>query len=279
MSKHPLYPCLWFNQETQEAVDFYRSVFSDSKIIAQNPLVSHFELHGMRFMALNGGPMFTMNPSISVFVNCQNSDEAHRIWNALIENGSELIPLGKYPWSNLYGWLKDKYGFTWQISQVAELPVTIQLTPCLLFTRDVFGRGEEAVRFYTDLFPESSITRLEHYSDQDPNSGKLLYSEFLLNQYKLIAMDGPGDHAYRFDEGISLVITCEDQAEIDYYWNKLTEGGEESMCGWLKDKFGISWQVVPEILGKLMSDPERSQRVINAFLKMRKFDIQALLDA
>ncbi len=139
--KKNIYPCLWFNGQAKAAADFYCSVFNDSAIIQENPMVVLFEINGNRFMGLNGGPQFTFNESVSFVVNCDN------------------------------------------------------------------------------------------------------------------------------------------QEEIDYFWEKLTEGGEESMCGWLKDKFGVSWQIVPTILGELMSNPEKSDRVIKAFMSMRKFDIEALKNA
>jgi predicted 3-demethylubiquinone-9 3-methyltransferase (glyoxalase superfamily) len=135
------------------------------------------------------------------------------------------------------------------------------------------------MRFYTQTFKYYSITRLSHYSTGDANAGKVLYAEFQLNGYNVIAMDGPGDHAFNFNEAVSFVVSCENQEEIDFYWNTLSKGGDESMCGWLKDKYGVSWQVVPKILGDLMRDPQRSGRVVEAFLKMKKFNIQALLDA
>lgn len=137
---NPIYPCLWFNNQAQEAAEFYCSVFKNSKIISANPMVVQFELNGKLFMGLNGGPMFS------------------------------------------------------------------------------------------------------------------------------------------FTEATSFVVQCETQQEIDYYWAKLTEGGEESMCGWLKDKFGLSWQIVPAILAELMSNPAKSEKVIRSFMQMRKFDIQTLID-
>ncbi len=138
---NPIYPCLWFNGQAKEAAEFYCSVFGNSKILSDNPIVVMIDLNGRKFMCLNGGPQFTPN------------------------------------------------------------------------------------------------------------------------------------------EAVSFVVECETQEEIDHYWNKLTEGGEESMCGWLKDKYGVSWQIVPTILGKLMSDPQKSQRVVAAFMKMKKFDIEKLLQA
>ena len=110
--------------------------------------------------------------------------------------------------------------------------------------------------------------------------GTLLFAQFKLADHLFNAMSGTGEHKFDFNEAFSFVVNCKEQNEVDYYWNRLTsDGGMESQCGWLKDKFGLSWQVVPSILGKLMSDLERSQRVMNAFLQMKKFDIQKLMDA
>lgn len=139
--KHEIYPCLWFDGQAKAAADFYCSVFKNSKIISENPMVVIFELNGKKFMALNGGPNF------------------------------------------------------------------------------------------------------------------------------------------KFTEAISFVVDCDTQEEIDHYWNELTKEGQESMCGWLKDKFGISWQIVPTILGELMNDPEKGPRVIKAFMQMKKFDIEKLKQA
>ena len=141
------------------------------------------------------------------------------------------------------------------------------------------GQAEEAINFYTTVFDNSLIDTLIHYPAEGDNGGKVMYSEFTLNHYDLIAMDGPGTHDYTFNEAVSLVVSCETQKEIDYYWNKLSEGGEESMCGWLKDKFGVSWQIVPAMIGKLMSDPKKAQGVMQAIIKMKKLDIETLVNA
>lgn len=149
----------------------------------------------------------------------------------------------------------------------------------MLFTGEQFGKAEEAIGFYSSVFENSSTELLMHYSAGDPNEGKVLYSEFKLNQYDIIAMDGPGVHEYTFNEAVSFVVNCQTQDEIDYFWSKLTEGGSESQCGWLKDKFGVWWQIVPAILSSLMSDPARTDRVVNAFMQMKKFDIEKLINA
>ena len=274
MNNH-IHPCLWFDGRAQEAAKFYCSIFSNSKITADTPMVVTFELWGKKFMGLNGGPMFKINPSISIFVNCKTVEQTDEIYNGLAAGGKPLMPIGKYDWSERYGWIKDKYGLTWQVMVSTEE----KICPSLLFTGEKFGRAEEAIKFYTSVFDNSSIDNLQYYPDQTPFAGKVLFSESKLNQYNLIAMDGPGEHAFIFSEAVSFVVDCDTQEQIDYYWNKLTENGEESQCGWLKDQFGVSWQIVPTILGKLMTDPEKGPRVMQAFMQMKKFDIEKLIQA
>lgn len=273
-----LYPCLWFDNNASEAAAFYTSLFNDAEITDSNPIVTTFRIGNKTFMCLNGGPKFSFTPAISLFVSCKNIEETNTVWNKLIQGGSALMDINQYPWSERYGWLRDKFGLTWQIS-VVNPGESESIRPSMLFTNALFGKAEEAMRFYTKTFKNSAITRLSHYPSEDVNAGKVLYAEFKLNGYPAIAMDGPGDHAFTFNEAVSLVVPCEDQEEIDFYWNTLSKDGEESMCGWLKDKYGVSWQIVPKILGDLMRDPQRSGRVVQAFFKMRKFNIQALLDA
>ena len=134
--------------------------------------------------------------------------------------------------------------------------------PCLWFD----GQAKQAAEFYCSVFKNSRIT-----------TDTPMVVLFDLNGSKFMGLNGGPN--FKFNEAVSFVVDCEDQAEIDYYWSKLTEGGEESMCGWLKDKFGVSWQIVPKVLGKLMSDPAKAPRVIEAFMKMKKFDIETLMNA
>lgn len=276
---NPIHPCLWFDVQAKEAANLYCSLFKNSGIIADTPIVVTFELEGNKFMGLNGGPEFKINPSISVFVLCESLEETNTLWEKLIEGGKALIPIDKYDWSERYGWLQDRFGRSWQISLVGEAPIKQKIRSSLLFTGNKFGMAEAAINFYTSVFDQSSTEVLMHYPEGSENAGKVLYSEFKLQHQNMIAMDGPGVHDYTFNEGVSFVVECESQKEIDYYWKRLTEGGRESMCGWLEDKFGVSWQIVPAILGKLMSDPEKGPKVMKAFLKMKKFNIETLLKA
>jgi len=295
MTTKQITPCLWFDKEAEEAAMLYTSIFKNSKIGTVSrygkegfefhhmpegtALIVTCELNDKKIMCLNGGPLFKFNPSISFFVTCKSIDETNEIWNKLFEGGKALMPIDKYAWSERYGWLQDRFGLTWQISYSNNSDADQKITPSFLFTAHNFGRAEEAIQFYTAVFKNSSVDMLAHYAKEDKNAGKILYAEFTLNKNSFIAMDGPGVHDYSFNEAVSLVINCENQEEIDYYWNKLTEGGSEGQCGWLKDKFGVSWQVVPTILEKLMSDKEKSGKVMRAFLQMKKFDIEILVQA
>lgn len=271
-----MYICLWFDKEAKEAAEFYCAALKDSKIIASNPMVTQFEVGGKKIMCLNGGPMYKKNPSISGFITCDSVAEVDRIWGKLIEGGKAMMEINTYPWSERYGWLQDKYGFTWQISFDPKTKGQ-NFRPSMLFVGKLFGRTEEAINFYSSVIENSSPTQILRYLSGDPNAGKVLYSEFKLNGYDMIAMDGPGDHNYTFDEAVSFVIECETQKEIDHYWDSFTKnGGQESMCGWCKDKFGVSWQIVPAKLGAWMSDPAKSPKVVEAFMKMKKFDIATL---
>ena len=277
---NPIFPCLWYDEQAKAAAEFYCSIFKNSKITTDTSVVVIFELNGKKMMGLNGGPKFKFTPAISIFVTCETINETNDTWKKIMEGGKALMPIDKYPWSERYGWARDKFGLTWQISVVNKEGDKQKITPSMLFTGSQFGKAEEAINFYTRVFDNSSADLVIHYPKEDNNAGKVMYSAFKLNQQDFIAMDGPGAHDYTFNEAVSFVVNCETQKEIDYYWNNLTkDGGQESMCGWLKDKFGVSWQIVPAIIGKLMSDPQKGQRVMKEVLQMKKLDMEKLIEA
>lgn len=279
--KNQIYPCLWFDGQAQEAAKFYKSLFKNSKSLESNSMVSTFEIEGLKVMALNGGPMYKINPSVSFFVTCEDDKEIKRLWTKLSAGGKVYMELNKYPWSDKYGWCGDKYGMTWQIMKGKVKEVNQKIVPLFLFSHKQYGKAKSAINFYTKVFEKSKIETMDLYGKGEAQAkGKVMHSRFKLRDKKFMAMDGPGDHNFDFNEGVSFVVPCDTQKEIDYFWNKFTKGGgQESMCGWCKDKYGVSWQIIPSILGKLMSDPARSQRVMNAFLKMKKFDIEKLKKA
>lgn len=274
-----IYPCLWFDGQAKAAADFYCSAFGEAKITNENPLVIILELSGQKFMYLNGGPMFKPNPSISFFVNCETLEEIELKWAVLSEGGMIMMPLDYYPWSKeKYGFCQDKFGVCWQVMQGSMGGQ--KFVPALMFTQDKAGKAEDAINFYTDIFDDAKICSISRYLPGEPDlEGSIKHAQFTLNEQYFVAFDSSAPHQFKFDEGVSLVVECDTQVQIDYLWDKLTDGGQENQCGWLKDKFGVSWQIVPKILAQLMSNPEKSPKVIAAFMKMKKFDIQKLIEA
>lgn len=290
---------LWFDTQAKESAEFYVSVFPNSKInkhaiIKDTPSgdcdVMSFELNGQSFMSISAGPYFKINPSISFMVNFDPSEDTNAeknlntLWKKLIEGGKALMPLQEYPFSKLYGWVEDKYGVSWQLILTdpngEQRPVII---PSLLFVGDIYGKAEEAVDFYLSVFKDSELgQRIKYPAGAEPNKeGTIMFSDFRLLDNWFVAMDGGTDHNFMFNEAISFIVNCENQEEIDYYWEKLSAVPESEQCGWLKDKFGVSWQIVPTIMDEMLNEgtPEQAQRVTTAFLSMKKFDIKALQEA
>lgn len=151
--------------------------------------------------------------------------------------------------------------------------MTKAITPCLWFDT----QGEDAARFYTAIFPNSRITDVARYGPAGPRpEGEVMTAAFDLDGQPFVALNGGPE--FTFNEAISFQVSCKDQDEVDRYWDALTEGGEEGPCGWLKDKFGVSWQIVPEALPRLLGDPdpERAQRAMAAMLQMKKIDVSEL---
>lgn len=249
--------------------------------MAENPTVVNFEIAAYKLIGINGGPMFKPNPSISFFVNCDTDEEITALWEKLSVNAMIMMPLAQYPWSEKYAFFQDKFGVSWQLMIAPELPISQKIVPSLLFVGENFGKAKEATDFYLSIFPKSDlITRTMYEETEIQSEGKVKFSKFILNGNEFTAMDGASDHQLGFNEGMSFVVECENQEEIDYYWNTFTiDGGQESMCGWCKDKFGVFWQVVPSFLGELMSDLEKGPKDIQAFLKMKKFVIKDLIEA
>ena len=287
--------CLWFNKQAEEAVNFYTSVFPNAKItdIVHNPvdtpsgqtgtvLTASFELEGQEFMVLNGGPEFTLNPSISFMVHCDTADEVEALWNKLSDGGMALMPLDKYPFSDKYGWIQDKYGVSWQLI-LPQQKAPQKVMPSMLFVNEVYGKAEEAIQYYTSIFRNAKAGNIARYPAGMPpdKEGTIMYADFMLEGQWFAAMDSAHNHKFHFNEAISLMVHCDDQKEVDYYWNKLTDEGKEVQCGWLRDKYGVAWQVVPTIMLKLLQgeDKEKEKRAMQAMMNMVKLDIAELENA
>ena len=288
-SKQKITPFLWFDTQAEEAANFYMSIFPDSKMgdiqhQGEAARTVQFFLSGQEFTALNGGPMFTFNPSVSFYVVCESEAEIDHAWKKLSEEGKALMPLEKYQWSEKYGWVQDKYGVSWQLTLGKISDVGQKISPVLLFTEKQHGKAEDAIHFYTSLFENSGINLLAKYEEVEggPDTGNIKHAQFRLDGNIFMAMDSSVTHGFGFNEAISFVVHCRTQKEVDYFWEKLTaDGGEEMMCAWLKDKYGVTWQIVPDGLIQLISDPNpaRAQRAVGAMMQMRKIDIEKVRQA
>ena len=289
-------PNLWFDDDAEAAVGFYTSLFDRSSVGATSRydeaaaafsgqpegsvLTVEFELAGHQFVALNGGPQFSFTPALSFIVNCPTTDEVDELWSSLSAGGETLMPLDSYPFSDRYGWTEDAYGVSWQLLYADDMPER-SIVPSLLFVGERCGQAEDAIEFYTSLFSETAIGDIARYGpDQAPDEeGTVMYGDFTLAGQRFAAMDSAQAHDFDFTEAISFIVDCEDQNEVDYYWEELTaNGGDESQCGWLKDRYGVSWQIVPTVLTDLLADEdaEKAGRVMEAMLEMQKLDIEEL---
>lgn len=292
-------PHLWYDREAKEAAKFYTSIFPNSKItnltvLEDTPsgkcdLVS-FDILGYSFMAISAGPLFKFTPAISFMVNFDPSkdknakEQLDTIWEKLINGGKALMPIDKYPFSERYGWVVDKYGLSWQLiytDQTGEDRPPI--IPSFLFVGDKCGKAEEASDFYISTFKNSKRGTIARYpAGMLPDKeGTIMYTDFTLEHQWFTAMDSAHEHKFTFNEAVSLLVNCEDQTEMDYLWKQLSAVPKAEQCGWLQDKYGVSWQISSVELRDMMDHGTREQinRVTQAFLPMKKFDIAKLKEA
>lgn len=282
-------PHIWFDNEAHIAKDLYLSLFENSRI--KNTITLHntpsgnadlitLVLAGQEFMLLNAGPYFTINPSISFLVACSTKEEVESLWQKLSEGGSALMELGAYPFSEKYGWVKDTFGLSWQLMYVGETEMKQKITPTLMFVGEQCGKTEEAISVYTSVFHDAKVSSIMRYGKgEEPNKeGTIKHASFILEGESFAAMDSARKHDFSFNEAISFAVKCDTQEEIDYYWEKLSADPGAEQCGWLKDTYGLSWQIVPTIMDKMFEDKdeEKLARVTKAFLVMKKYDIAIL---
>jgi predicted 3-demethylubiquinone-9 3-methyltransferase (glyoxalase superfamily) len=240
------------------------------------------EIAGLHFTLLNAGPYFKFTPAISFSVSCATPEEAKKYWDVLSQGGKVMMEFQEYPFSPMYGWTADKYGLSWQISTVQPgQTITQKIMPSLMFTGAVAGKAEEAMNMYESVFHNADFQVLMRYADgEEPDrAGSVKYAQMTLDGTTFTAMDSSYEHGFTFNEAISFLIDCDGQQEVDYFWNALiADGGQESQCGWLKDKFGLSWQVVPKQLMELMSK-DKTGKVMKAMLGMKKIIVADLQKA
>jgi predicted 3-demethylubiquinone-9 3-methyltransferase (glyoxalase superfamily) len=276
MIEQKITPHLWFDRQAVEAANFYTSLFKNSHVgkitraskvgfeihgLPEGTVMTvEFEMEGQTFIALNGGPLFQFTPVVSFLIACQTKEEVAALWEKLSAGGTALMELGEYPFSEKYGWTQDRYGLSWQVMFMGDRQITQRITPTLMFVGEQWGKAEAAVHFYTSVFHHTAIGDILRYGkgEEPDQEGTIKHVDFLLERHGFAAMDSARPHNFTFNEAISFMVGCEAQEEINFYWEKLTaDGGQEGMCGWLKDKFGVSWQVAPTVLARCCETPIR----------------------
>ena len=288
--------CLWFEDNAEKAAEFYTNIFRKSKInnsirydeasakVSGMPVGSvlyiEFEIEGQKFLAMNGGPIFKITPAISFIISCK-AEEIDSLWETLSENGKILMEYGKYPFSEKYGWVNDKFGLSWQIIlDDGHYNYKHKITPTLMFGGNVRGKEEEAMGFYASIFPESKIGDITRYPEgmEPDKEGTIMHGAAQLAKQEFFFMDSAREHNFNFTEAVSLIVECKDQKEIDHYWEKLSAVPESEQCGWLKDKYGVSWQITPTVLEKMLQDKDskKAKRAMIAMLQMKKIEIDEL---
>lgn len=291
MNEPRLSPCLWFRTEADAVADFYTSTFGGTIVRrayypdAENVggyapgdlLTVDFEIGGLEFTALNGGPEFGVNPSISFFIEVRDASEVDRLAAILLDGGETLMPVDAYPWSERYGWVQDRFGVSWQIMAAGDEALAIM--PCLLFSGELAGRANDALEHYTDVFSATTGYMGRYGPEDGEREGWIGHATINLLGTRLALSDGDREHGHPFTEGVSLQVLCDTQEQIDHYWDALTaDGGRESQCGWLVDRFGVSWQVSPADMAEWLAsdDGEARARAFSAMLRMRRLDLSTL---
>lgn len=289
-------PHLWFDKQAVEAANFYCSVFPDSQVANVTTLhgtpsgdcdIVSFNVSGYELMAISAGPYFQINPSVSFFLNFDPSKDKDArqnldaLWEKMSPGAQVLMELGEYPFSKHYGWLQDKYGVSWQfILTDPSGEVRPFIAPSLMFVGDVCGKAEEATDLYISIFKDSRRGQIARYpAGMGPDKeGTLMFTDFMLANQWFAAMDSAHAHAFAFNEAISFIVRCDTQEEIDYFWSKLSAVPEAEQCGWIKDRFGVSWQITPTVMNEMFQKGTRGQidRLTKAFLPMKKLDIAKL---
>src|ERR1700681_856246 len=285
-------PHLWFDKDAKQAAELYTSIFKDSQI--RNTVTLHntpsgsvdlltIELLGQEFKLISAGPLFKFTPAVSFLVACGTKDEVDALWKELSKGGSELMELGEYPFSERYGWAMDRYGLSWQVMFMGDREIGQKITPTHMFVGEQCRRAEEAMNFYSSVFQNVNVSHILRYGENEEpeKAGTIKHAGITLNGQSFAVMDSARAHNFTFNEAVSFIVHCNTQEEIEYFWSKLSADRKAEQCGWLKDTFGLSWQIVPTVMDEMIQDKNETKltRVTEAFLKMKKFDIAKLKEA
>ncbi|PJJ43985.1 putative 3-demethylubiquinone-9 3-methyltransferase (glyoxalase superfamily) [Glutamicibacter mysorens] len=281
---------LWMQGNADEAGEFYARALPEATTeiesrypsegllefqqpLAGKPLTVSLWVRGTKITLINAGQEFKPNPSISIILvfNTGQRESLDATWSALMEGGAALMPLDAYPFSTRYGWVNDKYGVSWQLMETSELvEPRASVIPSLMFGGAAQNRAAEAIEFYGQVLGAKLDSAVPYGEPTESATAEaLMYAQFTLGADCVAAMDSGVPQDFSFTPGVSLEWPCDGQAEIDRVWDALSAVPEAEACGWLTDKFGVSWQIVPSNMGELMERPGAFENM----LKMKKLVI------
>lgn len=291
-------PCLWFETDVEEASRFYASCFENTKkwIVTYfneegfelhwreswTVMTINIEIEWLNICLLNWGPYFKLNPSISFFIACYTKKEVDTLWSKLSKWWTALMELWSYPFSEHYGWIQDKFWVSWQIMYMWDLKATQKIIPTLMFTKNHCGEAEKAMQLYTSLFKNGKIWWIMRYEkwEEPDKEWSVKHASFFLDGQEFAAMDSAYTHDFTFSEAVSFIVNCKDQKEVDFFWDELWKWWDEAskQCGWLKDKFWVSWQITPMQWEEMFvnASQEDAKALMKSMLQMKKIDIAEL---
>ena len=276
-------PAIWCDGTADEAARFYADVFREGSVVEQVPgLAATVSIHGFRLSLINGGDQCAPNPSISCILNFDpllfgSEEQARAYLDELYERlsaGGVLMELGEYPFSQRYAWVRDRFGMTWQLmlTDPAGEPRPFIL-PSFMFGGTNHANAKEATEAWIALFDDSRRGVLYRYEEGGPMAaGTVMFTDFTLRGTWMSARDSGASHDLTFTPGVSMIVSCRDQEEIDRYWTRLSAVPEAERCGWCVDRWGVSWQVVPHNIAELMADAATREKI----LQMDKIDLTRL---
>ncbi len=288
-------PNIWFDGNAEEAVEFYARILPNTtgrilvrypetglpdfqREMAGKPLTAEIVIDDYQIVFINAGPEFTPTPAISFMLNFDPSRDPDaassldRTWAGLLDGGEALMEIGEYPFSPRYGWIRDRYGVTWQLILTnPDGEPRPFVMPSMLFCGAAQNKAKEAIARYTALFPDSAVGMVVEYTTATgaANADSVMFGDFTLAGQWFVAMDSIDEKDFTFGCGVSYQVNCADQAEIDHYWAALSRVPEAEQCGWCADEFGVSWQVVPAGAEAMVMTPGAYQ----AMMGMKKIVI------
>ena len=276
-------PAIWCDGTADEAAQFYTDVFRDASIAEQVPgLAATVSIHGFKLSLINGGNQYAPNPSISCILNFDpllfgGEEQARAYLDELykrLSTGGVLMELGEYPFSPRYAWVRDRFGMTWQLMLTDPdgdpRPFVI---PSFMFGGTNHAHAEEATNAWIALFDNARRGALYRYEEGGPlDAGTVMFTDFTLRGTWMAATDSGTFHDFTFTPGVSMIVSCRDQEEIDRYWAGLSAVPEAERCGWCVDRWGVSWQIVPHNIAELMADAATRDKILH----MGKIDLTKL---